>query len=88
MTAISVNQFRANLKKVVDKAVSEHEPVHVTRKRGANFVVISEEDWAAEQETLYVLQNQKLMTQIVESLKTKALSKELTKDELNAEFGI
>ncbi len=87
MNSITVNQFRANLKKVVDKAIDEHEPLHVTRLRGANFVVVSEEDWNAEQETIYVLQNNSLMKQIALSLASNR-SKTLSKDELHAEFDI
>jgi antitoxin YefM len=89
MTTLSVNEFRANLKKIVDKVASEHEPVRVSRKRGSTFVVISEEDWNSEQETLYVLQNSKLMAQIASSLNPKSKrSKKLTKEELHAEFGV
>jgi len=88
MPSITVNQFRANLKKVVDKTINEHEPLHVTRKRGANFVVVSEEDWNAEQETLYVLQNSALMKQIALSLTSESPKKTLSKEELHAEFDI
>jgi len=85
---MTVNQFRANLKKSVDKALNDHEPLHVTRKRGANFVVVSEEDWNAEQETLYVLQNSSLMKQVAQYLAPQSPSKTLSKDELHAEFDI
>ena len=42
----------------------------MSRRNGGDFVVTSAEDWEREQETLYVLQNADLMTQIEESLKT------------------
>ena len=42
----------------------------MSRRNGGDFVVTSVEDWEREQETLYVLQNGDLMTQIEESLKT------------------
>ncbi len=87
MTAISVNQFRANLKAFVDKAIDEHEPVRISRKNGQNFVVVSEQDYNAEQETLYVLQNSSLMQQIAGSLKTTK-SKKLKKEEARAEFDL
>lgn len=70
MDSISVNQFRDNLKNLVDKVVSEHEPLKVTRRGGDDFVVIGAEDWAREQETLLVLQNTSLMRQIAESMET------------------
>jgi antitoxin YefM len=70
--SISVNQFRDNLKSFVDKVVSEHAPLKVTRRGGDDFVVVSAEDWEREQETLYVMQNGSLMQQIAESMATHA----------------
>ncbi len=70
MQSISVNKFRDRLKHYVEKVADQHEPLVVTRRQGENFVVISEADWLQEQETLYVLQNQKLMSQIAASLET------------------
>ncbi len=68
--SVSENSFRDNLKAFVDKVVGNHTPIKVTRRAGEDFVVISAEDWAREQETLYVLQNTDLMTQIAESVST------------------
>ena len=70
MNSVSVNQFRENLKNFVEQIVNEHTPLKVTRRNGADFVVVSAEDWEREQETLYVLQNNQLMRQIADSLKT------------------
>lgn len=67
VNSISVNQFREKLKHFVETVIKEHQPLKVTRRNGENFVVISAEDWEREQETLYILQNQSLMQQIVES---------------------
>ena len=54
----------------METVIKEHQPLKVTRRNGENFVVISAEDWEREQETLYILQNQSLMQQIVESQAT------------------
>lgn len=70
METISVNKFRDNLKNFVEQVVSEHEPLKVTRRAGEAFIVVGADDWAREQESLYVLQNQSLMQQIAESLMT------------------
>lgn len=67
---LTVNKFRANLKALVDKAIEEHSVIRVTRRAGKDFVVMSAADWEREMETLYVLRNQSLMTQVAESLKT------------------
>jgi len=70
MDSVSVNKFRDNLKSYVENVVQDHQPLKVSRRSGEDFVVISAEDWEREQETLYVLQNQELMQQIVDSQKT------------------
>ena len=72
MNSISVNKFRENLKSLVEQVITNHLPLKVTRRNGADFVVVSAEDWDREQETLYVLQNSALMAQIVDSLATHA----------------
>jgi antitoxin YefM len=70
MIQLSVNKFRSNLKAFVDQSINDHIPLRVRRRTGRDFIVISAEDWEREQETLYVLQNSSLMTQINESFKT------------------
>ena len=75
MDTVSVNQFRDNLKKLVEQSLSKHEPLRVTRRSGEDFVVLSAEDWEREQETLYVLQNSDLMKQIAASSATHSKKK-------------
>ena len=70
METVSVNKFRENLKTLVEQSLSRHEPLRVTRRSGEDFVVLSAEDWEREQETLYILQNNSLMTQITASAAT------------------
>lgn len=70
MRQMSVNQFRGQLKSAVDDAVSNHEPLRVTRRGGADFVVLGASDWEREQETLYVLESRSLMRQLARSLET------------------
>ena len=55
---------------MVEQVVGDHEPLKVTRRAGADFIVVSAEDWEREQETLYVLQNQNLMQQIARSMES------------------
>jgi len=70
MDTTTVNKFRDSLKSFVDQVIEQHLPLRVTRRRGADFVVVSAEDWERDQETLYVLQNSSLMRQIAESSAT------------------
>ncbi|MEZ4525353.1 MAG: type II toxin-antitoxin system Phd/YefM family antitoxin [Desulfobacterales bacterium] len=67
MRELSVNKFRANMKKSVDQIISDHEPLRITRRGGRDFIIVSAEDLEREQESLYVLQNTSLMKQISEA---------------------
>ncbi len=70
MDTTTVNRFRDSLKSFVEQVVRDHVPLRVTRRNGADFVVMSAEDWERDQETLYVPQNSSLMRQIIESSTT------------------
>jgi antitoxin YefM len=54
MTAITASTARANLYRLMDDTAKSHDPVLITGKRN-NAVLISEEDWNAINETLYLL---------------------------------
>ncbi len=54
MTTLSASEARAKLYKLLDEAASSHEPIQITGKRN-NAILVSEEDWRAIQETLYLL---------------------------------
>ena len=69
MTAISVTEARANIYKLIDEVTASHQPVTITGKR-SNAVLISEEDWNAIQETLYLLNIPGMRESIVEGINT------------------
>jgi len=54
MPTFKATDARANLYPLIDQAAESHEPVRITGKRN-NAVLVSEEDWSAVQETLYLL---------------------------------
>ncbi len=54
MKTISATSARSDLYRVIDSALQDHEPVQITGKRG-NAVLVSEADWRAMQETLYLV---------------------------------
>lgn len=54
MTAITASEARANLYRLIDEVASSHQPLLISGKRN-KAVLISEEDWAAIQETLFLL---------------------------------
>lgn len=69
MDHMTVSEARSNLYKLLDKTAASHEPIEITGKRN-NAVLVSEEDWSAIQETIYLLSIPKMRESIVKGLKT------------------
>ena len=57
MNAITYTSLRANLAKTIDSIISDHVPMLVTRQKGGNAVLISEEDYRSFEETAYLMQS-------------------------------
>ena len=69
MPTLSASEARANLYRLIDEAADSHEPIRITGKRN-NAVLVSEDDWAAVQETLYLLSIPGMRESIREGLET------------------
>ena len=54
MTVLNATEARSKLYSLIDEALTTHQPIVITGKRG-NAVLVSEEDWNAIEETLYLL---------------------------------
>ena len=54
MTTLTASEARAGLYRLIDQTAETHKPVIISGKR-TNAVLVSEEDWSAIQETLYLL---------------------------------
>ncbi|WP_406672514.1 type II toxin-antitoxin system Phd/YefM family antitoxin [Natronospira sp.] len=54
MSGISATEARSKLYRLIDEAAESHRPITITGKRNT-AVLVSEEDWSAIQETLYLL---------------------------------
>ncbi len=54
MTTLNATEARSRFYKLIDEAADTHEPIIITGKRG-NAVLVSEEDWNAIKETLFLL---------------------------------
>lgn len=53
MPTMTASDARSNLYRLIDQTNESHEPVLISGKRN-NAVLVSEEDWEAIQETLYL----------------------------------
>ncbi len=67
MHTLTASQARSNLYRIMDEAATTHEPIVITGKRN-NAVLISAEDWAAIQETMYLLSVPGMRESILEGL--------------------
>ena len=54
MTTLTASEARANLYRLIDQAAESHKPVFISGKRRA-AVLVSEEDWNAIQDTVFLL---------------------------------
>ena len=71
MVSITVTNARKELYKLIDQVQQSHEPIHITSKRGGG-VLISEEDFKAIQETLYLQSIPGMGQSIIDGMKTPA----------------
>jgi len=53
MNILTASEARANLYRLIDESATSHEPVVIKGKR-STAVLVSAEDWASIQETLYL----------------------------------
>jgi len=68
MTKImSVSQVRADIYNIMDETAKTHEPILITGKRN-NVVMLSQEDWNAIEETLYLNAIPNMVSSIQESM--------------------
>jgi len=70
MNAINYSELRKNLKSTMDKIILDHEPVIITRRNGDNVVMVSYEDYAAIEETAYLLNSPKNAERLREGIKS------------------
>ena len=71
MTTMSATEARKQLYRLLDEVARSHEPVQITGKRG-NAVLVSEDDWRAVQETLYLVSIPGMRESVLEGMATSA----------------
>ena len=69
MPTLTATEARKRLYTLVDDVAESHDPVQIVRKRNS-AVLVSEEDWRASQETLYLTSIPEMRDSILEGLKT------------------
>ena len=69
MTTLSASEARKRLYNLVDEVKQTHTPIQIIGKRGS-AVLVSEEDWRAIEETLYLMSIPGMRESIRKGLKT------------------
>ncbi len=69
MSILTATQARSKLYGLIDETNISHKPIFITSKRG-RAVLISEEDYRAIQETMYLLSIPKMRKSILKGLST------------------
>ena len=70
MTTFTATEARSKLYSLIDEAKETHQPIIITGKRG-NAVLLSEEDWNAINETLFLLSVPGMRDSIREGMQSK-----------------
>ncbi|NLZ82392.1 MAG: type II toxin-antitoxin system Phd/YefM family antitoxin [Clostridiales bacterium] len=81
MTAISATKARENLYQLISDVNASNSAITITNSRGKNAVILSEDDWNAVQETLYLMSVPGLTESIMEGGK-EAIEDCLSEDEV------
>lgn len=81
MTAISATKARENLYQLISDVNTSNSAITITNNRGKNAVILSEDDWNAVQETLYLMSVPGLTESIMEGGK-EAIEDCLSEDEV------
>jgi antitoxin YefM len=68
MKVITYTAARQNLAKTIEEVCKDHAPVIVTRKKSDSVVIMSLEDYAALEETAYLLRSPKNTRRLIESI--------------------
>ena len=81
MNAISATKARENLYQLISDVNSSNSAITITNNRGKNAVILSEDDWNAVQETLYLMSVPGLTESLMEGGK-EAIEDCLSEDEV------
>lgn len=64
---ITASQARSDIYNLIDETAQSHEPIIITGKRH-NAVMVSQEDWKAIEETLYLTSIPNMAQSIIEAM--------------------
>ncbi|MBF2057368.1 MAG: type II toxin-antitoxin system Phd/YefM family antitoxin [Cyanobacterium sp. T60_A2020_053] len=69
MSIKTVKQIEGNVNQLIEEVAQSHQPITIMGEK-YSAVLVSQEDWSAIQETLYLLSIPKMRKSIIEGLAT------------------
>lgn len=69
MTTVNATEARAQLYTLIDETTASHQPIMIKGKR-SNAILLSEEDWNAINETLYLVSIPGMRESIIKGMQT------------------
>lgn len=81
MNTITISNFRKNIFAIADNIIKNSNPTLITSKNG-NTVMVSEEDWNAVQETLYLLNVKGMRESLIDGMNTN-IAECITEEDFN-----
>ena len=68
MSTISYTELRRCLASAMDKVNEDHAPLYITRQKGKGAVLLSADDYAAIEETLYLMSSPRNAARLSEAI--------------------
>ena len=68
MSSITYTDLRAQLARAMDQVNEDHAPLYITRQNGKGAVLVSADDYASIEETLYLMSSPANATRLTESI--------------------
>jgi antitoxin YefM len=69
MQTESFTNSRANLKALMDRVVASRAPIKISRQRAEDVVMVSESEWEAIEETLYLLSSPRNAERLLDAVR-------------------
>ncbi len=80
ISTISYTDLRRSLASAMDRVNEDHAPLYITRQKGKGAVLLSAEDHAAIEETLYLMSNPRNAARLTEAIEDLRRGKEKERD--------
>ena len=84
MRAVTYSEARETLKSLMDRVCRDHEAVTITRRRGENVVIMSQEDYESLLETEYLLSSKANAQHLFTSIDQAGRGEKVPIDEIDS----